>query len=185
MTKSLTHYVAAGAVLATSGLTISTLQPGRLWAANPTPSKEVSVVASAPTHVGVSPADMVRLEGISIPAGASFQRRLLDGTTDAGPATHGYEVPAGMVLVITDADWIFNSGAAESNVTLTVTSRNGPFSQGSFLFTSTARGDGDGSGGASHFGTTGFAIGAGRNLLAHTASATLQYVVLRGYLKPE
>jgi hypothetical protein len=90
-----------------------------------------------------------------------------------------------MVLVITDADWIFNSAAAESNVTLTVTSRNGPFSQGSFLFTSTARADGDGSGGASNVSTTGFAIAAGRNLLAHTANATLQYVVLRGYLKPE
>jgi hypothetical protein len=181
----LTHYIAAAAVLAAAGLMFSAMQPRRLWAANPTSSKEVSVVATAPTHVGVSPADLVRLEGISIPAGATFQRRLLDGTVDSGPATHGYAVPEGMVLVITDADWIFHSAAAESNVTLTVTSRNGPFNQGSFLFTSTARADGDGSGGASNVSTTGFAIAAGRNLLANAPNATLQYVVLRGYLKPE
>jgi hypothetical protein len=182
--KRLTHYIAAAAGLAASGLMFSAMQPRGLWAANPTTSKEVSVVATEPTHVGVSTADLVRLESIAIPAGATFRRRLLDGTTDSGPATFGYEVPAGMVLVITDADWIFHSGAGESNVSLTVTNRNGAFNEGSFLFTSTARADGDGSGGASNVSTTGFAIAAGRNLLAHTPSATLQYVVLRGYLKP-
>lgn len=142
------------------------------------------------THLGVPAGDLILLEGFdpdgpSGPLPFTFGTNLPDGTS-GGP----FRVPQGMLLVITDVDWLYLNGTPDAVQTLNLHIKNHdtPSRRGSGLM-STVRLDGRGQGGASVNMGGGFAVGPGGDLSVETVfpmpGAFLTRVLVKGYLTPQ
>ena len=143
------------------------------------------------THLGQPPENHVVLESLIFPEGwVDWERNFPDGTHS------GYRVPVGMMLVITDVDWHYESSEPGSTQTfrlfLVATGRDPvlesilPAHQ-SIVFESPVVTGPLGSGGASVAMTTGFVVSSTARIRCdvYPSRAGLQHVNLRGYLTPE
>jgi len=130
----------------------------------------------------------VVLEVVGTATGLDFSRTLPDGTSAAGY----FRVPEGMVLVVTDVDWQYNSGEPGTRAVLRLLieplatdERETPRAPGRRVFASTiTQLNPEGDGGRSEAMTTGFAVSSAGKLAVDVMGkgGKLNHLVIRGYL---
>jgi hypothetical protein len=124
----------------------------------------------------------VMLEIIGVAEGTDFSRILPDATS-----ADIFRVPEGMVFVVTDVDWQYNSGDPGERVTLRLfIERLDDPETYHRVFESTIILNSEGEGGISEAMTTGFAVSSEAKLALDVfgAGGNLEHTIVRGYLIP-
>ena len=128
------------------------------------------------THMGQRPSEHVTLEVFGGAGGLDFHRIKGDGSIDP---VRPWRVPDGKVLVVTDVDWQYNSGAPGGRQTFRI------FVQGRRVFESTIMLNDSGDGGISEGMTSGFVISSSPGRFSVDVSpggGNINHIIIRGYL---
>ena len=152
--------------------------------------------AASNTHIGQKASQMVTLEVVGAVGVCSamptaflpleFVRNRADGTVDPYPPSAATP-PAGKVLVITDVDWQWAGGPADSTAILRLWRVNlADPGIDHRVFESAVHLDGSGAGGISEGATAGFVVSSAATICVDAlGTGSLQHLILHGYLAPD
>jgi hypothetical protein len=149
------------------------------------------------THLGVPAGYLVLLEAIDVTASPDLRQSIAffrtlpgDGSLFPTSGTFGFTAPPNQALILTEVDWQFEFGVANSNVTLRVFLTWFEPSPGLELtrrvLESTILLGSQGGGGTSTVATTGVLVPHGVKITVDVAGSgatgRLQHVLMRGYI---